>query len=70
MSILNIPFSIYIYIYIKRKSPLIIPSLQLWGFIPKGLKNVFETAVVNEPSEFEALKVYCNSLLSDLKFET
>ena len=25
----------------------------------KGLKNEFETAVVNEPSVFEPLKVYC-----------
>ena len=29
------------------------------GFFPKGLKNEFETAVVNEPSVFEPLKVYC-----------
>ena len=30
------------------------------GSIPiKGLKNEFETAVVNEPSMFEPLKVYC-----------
>ena len=28
-------------------------------FFPKGLKNEFETAVVNEPSVFEPLKVYC-----------
>ena len=27
----------------------------------KGLKNEFETAVVNEPSVFEQLKVYCSS---------
>ena len=26
----------------------------------KGLKNEFETAVVNEPSVFEPLKFYCN----------
>ena len=26
---------------------------------PQRLKNKFETAVVNEPSEFEPLKVYC-----------
>ena len=29
------------------------------GFFPKGLKNEFETAVVNEPSVFEPLKFYC-----------
>ena len=29
------------------------------GFCSKGLKNEFETAVVNEPSVFELLKFYC-----------
>ena len=29
------------------------------GFFSKGLKNEFETAVVNEPSVFEPLKFYC-----------
>ena len=42
----NIPFSIY-------------KTLQVWEF-SKGLKNEFETAVVNEPSVFEPLKFYCN----------
>ena len=28
-------------------------------FFPKGLKNEFETAMVNEPSVFEPLKFYC-----------
>ena len=28
-------------------------------FFSKGLKNEFETAVVNEPSVFEPLKLYC-----------
>ena len=28
-------------------------------FFSKGPKNEFETAVVNEPSVFEPLKVYC-----------
>ena len=37
----------------------IILSLQLWDF-SKGLKNEFETAVINELSVFESLKVYCN----------
>ena len=47
----NIPFSIK-----KRKPPLII--LNLWDY-PRGLKNEFETTVVNEPSVFEPLKVNC-----------
>ena len=52
MSTHNIPFSVY-----KRKSPKIILNLQLWDF-SKGLKNEFETAVVNEPSVFKPLKFY------------
>ena len=30
-----------------------------YGICSKGLKNEFETAVVNEPSEFEPSKFYC-----------
>ena len=44
---------------IKKK---IIPdylNLQLWDFFSYGLKNEFETAVVNEPSVFVPLKFYC-----------
>ena len=33
-------------------------NLQVWDF-SKGLKNEFETALVNEPSVFEPLKFYC-----------
>ena len=29
------------------------------GFLSKGLKNAFETALVNEPSVFEPLMFYC-----------
>ena len=43
---------------IKRKPPSIILNLQVWNF-SKGLKNKFETAVVNEPSVFQPLKFYC-----------
>ena len=50
MSAYNILFS--------KKLAYIILTLQLWIF-SKGLKNKFETAVVNEPSVFEPLKVYC-----------
>ena len=48
MSTHNIPFSIYI-----LKSAYIVPNLQL-------LKDEFETAMVNEPSAFESLKVCCS----------
>ena len=53
MSTHNIPFP-----NIKRKSSYITPYLQLWDF-SKALKNEFETAIVNEPSVFEPLKLYC-----------
>ena len=55
MSTHNIPFAI-----LKIKSPEIILNLQPWIF-SEGLKNEFETAMVNEPSMFEPLKVYCIS---------
>ena len=48
-----IPLSI-----LKRKSPEIIPNLQLWDF-SKGPENKFETAVVYELSLFKPLKFYC-----------
>ena len=30
------------------------------GYFTYGLKNEFETAVVNQPSVFEPLKFYCS----------
>ena len=45
---------------IKKKITLNYPKSATMGFCSKGLKNEFETAVVNEPSVFEPLKVYCN----------
>ena len=56
MSAHNIPFLIYK----KKKIILHYPKSTAMGFFLR-LKNVFETAVVNEPSEFEPLKFYCNS---------
>ena len=50
MSTRNILFSIH-----KSKLTL---NYQLWDF-SKGRKNEFETAVVNESSVFEPLKIYC-----------
>ena len=49
----------------KEISPLIIQNLPLWEF-SEGLKNEFETAVVDEPSVFEPLKFYC-IVLFDIK---
>ena len=48
----NISFSIYI-----KKIPYIFSNL--WDFFPRDLNNDFKTAVVNEPSAFEPLKIYC-----------
>ena len=54
MSTHNIPFSM-----LKKKITLIYPKSIVMGFCSNGLKNEFETAVVNEPSVFEPLKFYC-----------
>ena len=54
MSTHNIPF----FIYENEKLTKLSQNLQLWDFF-KGLRNVFERAVVNEPSVFEPLKFYC-----------
>ena len=44
----------------KGKKTLNYPKSEAMGVVSKGLKNEFETAKVNEPSEFELLKFYCN----------
>ena len=44
---------------IKKKVTLKYPKSPAMGFFPRGLKNKFETDVVNEPSVFEPLKFYC-----------
>ena len=46
----------------KKKFTLNYPTSSAMGFFSKGLKNEFETAVVNEPSVFEPLKFYCTTL--------
>ena len=46
-------------IFNKRKITLNYPKSAAMGFFSKGLKNEFETAVVNEPSVFEPSKFYC-----------
>ena len=42
-----------------EKITLNYPKSIAMGICSKGLKNEFETAVVNEPSVFEPLKFYC-----------
>ena len=43
---------------VKKKVTLNYPKSAAMGFCSKGLKNEFETAVANEPSVFEPLKLY------------
>ena len=47
-----------IFQYKKENFPKL-PQICNYGICSKGLKNEFETAVVNEPSVFEPLKFYC-----------
>ena len=42
----------------RRKSPLII-RISYLEENPCGLKNIFDSFLVNEPSGFEPLKFYC-----------
>ena len=51
LSIHNIPFS--------KEITLNYSKFAAMGFFSKALKNEFETAVVNEPSVFESLKLSC-----------
>ena len=44
----------------KRTITLNNPKSAALGFFSKGLKNEFGTAVGNDPSVFEPLKVYCS----------
>ena len=43
----------------NKKNTINYPKCAATGFFSKGLKNEFETAVINEPSVFEPLKFYC-----------
>ena len=43
---------------IKKKITLNYPKSSAMGFCSKGLKNKLETAVLNEPTMFEPLKLY------------
>ena len=53
MSTQNIPFSLY------KTNHNKLSQICSYGIFSSGLKNEFETAVVNEPSVFEPLKFYC-----------
>ena len=49
----------YIILIIEKKITLDYPKSAAMGFFSLGLKNKFETAMVNEPSVLEPLKFYC-----------
>ena len=49
----------YTIFHIKKKITLNYPKFAAMGFCSKGLKNEFETTMVNEPSVFQPLKFYC-----------
>ena len=49
----------YIIFNLKKKNRPKLPLTCSYRIFSKRLKNEFETAVVNEPSVFEPLKVYC-----------
>ena len=43
----------------NKKNTLNYPKSAAMGFFSEGLKNEFEAAMVNKPSDFEPLKFYC-----------
>ena len=63
MSTRDILFSIY-----KKGNHPELSKIYNYGIFPKGLKNYFEIAVVNEPSGFEPLKIYCIYMRCQFKF--
>ena len=52
-------YSQYTIFNMNKKDTINYPRSAAMAFFSKGLKNEFETAVVNEPSVFEPLKFYC-----------
>ena len=51
--------TVYTIFNVNKMYTLNYPKSAAMVFFSKGLKNEFETAVVNEPSVFEPLKFYC-----------
>ena len=54
----------YQFQYEKKKFNINCPKSAARDFFSKGLKSEFEIAMVNEPSGFEPLNVYCSFLTS------
>ena len=46
----------------KKETHTKLSQICSYGIFSSGLKNEFETAVVNEPSVFKPLKFYCITL--------
>ena len=44
----------------KKENHLKLSQIRNYGICSKGLKNEFETAMVNEPSVFKPLKFHCS----------
>ena len=61
MSKHNIPF-----LNIKKEYHPKLSQICNYGICSKGLKNEFETAVVNEPSVFEPLKLDCITFFPEI----
>ena len=61
MSTQNIPFP-----KMKKKITQNYPKSAAMGFFSKGTKNKLKTAMVNEASVFEPLKVYCTGITCTL----
>ena len=49
----------YTIVQYKKEKQSKLSQFCSYGIFSKGLKNMFERAVVNEPSVFEQLKFYC-----------
>ena len=47
---------------VKQENYLKLSQICSYGSFSAGLKNEFETTVVNKPSVFEPLKFYCSNL--------
>ena len=61
MSTHNKPFSIS-----TQKNHPKLSQIRSYEIFSKGLKNKFETAVINELSVFEPLKLYCSMHITDV----
>ena len=64
MSTHNVPFSL------KKENHPKLSHFCSYRLLFKGLKNKFETAMVNEPSVFKPLKFCCINILVESNMQT